>query len=358
MSEQPEKAGPDNPFLLESQQDGSKIPVEGDIKVGRDPACELVLNCDRCSRVHALFALDDGALWVEDRASTNGTFVNKQQISERTRLQDGDMVQFGDSRFRVIAPAPTTTDDDNPATVKASRESLLRMLEGADKAVEAAKSLSSSDPGQATRTASADSEPGSDSEIKAPVRKKGGKMPSIPHSWADADRLEQASHTSVFVRGSKDGDNSGTGVLHPLEAIAQARLNTPAHMAIFVGLKKPVQGKLFELDTAEGAKKWEIGRGAKADIDIDDVSVSGRHAQVIHEKGRWKIVNMMSVNGTFVNDRKVLSAYLNARDVIRVGAVELVFDARIKGAKGPAPSSQKGGFWSWLRRLFGRRKRQ
>jgi pSer/pThr/pTyr-binding forkhead associated (FHA) protein len=71
------------------------------------------------------------------------------------------------------------------------------------------------------------------------------------------------------------------------------------------------------------------------------------------------VVNLMSVNGTFVNGRKVLSAYLKTTDKIRLGNVELAFDA---GEAGEMPRARGGngkrGLWSRLgaalKRLFGR----
>ncbi|MDZ7687086.1 MAG: FHA domain-containing protein [Gammaproteobacteria bacterium] len=391
MNDKRHETGLEDQYFLENQTDGSKTAVEGEMKVGREPGCELVLACDKSSRVHAELSVDDEGLWVEDRQSTNGTFVNNGQISERTRLDDGDVVQFGDSRFRVVAPAQPAPEADGMKTVVASKDSLLRMLGDEEKSGSAAaeeaeaarpgkakkakkaktsqKKKKSSKPAESTpadqspdadgapapsgqpraRSESAKpagpKEPESVSEPEeqevAPGRPGAGDNPSIPRSWADADQLEQRSHTAVFVRGSEDASDTGSGALHPLKAIAQARLNTPADLAILVGLTEPVRGTLFKLSRQGDTGKWEIGRGADADINIEDESVSGRHAQLIHERGRWKIVNMMSVNGTFVNGRKVLSAYLNARDVVRAGGVELVFDARIKKSGSRSRTKEK-----------------
>lgn len=425
MNDQRHEAGLEEQFFLEHQGDGSKTVVDETMKVGRGSDCDLVLTCGKSSRIHAELSVADGELWVQDQDSTNGTFVNNRQIDEKTRLEDGDVVQFGDSRFSVVAPAKPEPEADDDKTVVASRESLLRMLDEEEKAAseksearsdakpseeQESKSAESGQESRGTQEAQeaqeadkADSPPekkepsaseksapsdespadvgdgkatvdgapakaaGSEKDEKPPEPKKqaarpsgskGGSNPSIPRSWADADRLEQASHTKVFVRGSEETNDSGSGKLHPLKAIAQARLNTPADLAILVGLTEPVRGTLFELDREGGKKKWEIGRGEDVDINIDDTSVSGRHAQLIHEKGRWKIVNMMSVNGTFVNGRKVLSAYLKARDVIRAGGVELVFDARIKKSRASSreqqASARRGGLLSGLSQWMGR----
>jgi pSer/pThr/pTyr-binding forkhead associated (FHA) protein len=69
------------------------------------------------------------------------------------------------------------------------------------------------------------------------------------------------------------------------------------------------------------------------------------------------VVNLMSVNGTFVNGRMVLSAYLKTTDKIRLGNVELAFDAGDDIARGGAGGSGSGPLarlGAWLRGLFGR----
>ena len=74
-------------------------------RVGRHESSGLVLNSAQVSRHHAEIDLRAGALVVKDLASTNGTFVNHQSISE-IQLRHGDIVHFGDQEFRVIEERP------------------------------------------------------------------------------------------------------------------------------------------------------------------------------------------------------------------------------------------------------------
>lgn len=66
----------------------------------RDEA-DLTLDSLAISRVHARVTHKDGAFWVEDAGSSNGTKVNGTKISAPTRLATGDEVQFGDARFEI-----------------------------------------------------------------------------------------------------------------------------------------------------------------------------------------------------------------------------------------------------------------
>jgi pSer/pThr/pTyr-binding forkhead associated (FHA) protein len=55
------------------------------------------------SRVHAAFSYQEGVVYIEDLASTNGTRINGfQLVPNRTyRLRDGDELEFGRARLVV-----------------------------------------------------------------------------------------------------------------------------------------------------------------------------------------------------------------------------------------------------------------
>jgi predicted component of type VI protein secretion system len=67
------------------------------------------------------------------------------------------------------------------------------------------------------------------------------------------------------------------------------------------------------------------------------------HTILVVENGRWKVVDQMSTNGTFVNGSKAVAAYLNSGDKIRIGTVECTFQLPTGGAKGPAATAASGG---------------
>ena len=69
--------------------------------VGRQPGCCLQLNFRTISGHHADLQVERGQLWVIDRKSTNGTYVNGRRISEPTPLREEDLVQFADIAMRV-----------------------------------------------------------------------------------------------------------------------------------------------------------------------------------------------------------------------------------------------------------------
>ncbi|MDH3217516.1 MAG: GGDEF domain-containing protein [Candidatus Krumholzibacteria bacterium] len=69
---------------------------------GRDIHCDLALDLSTISRLHAELVRDDqGHWWVQDRKSTNGTFVNERRV-KRERLSDGDQIRFGEVIFKFL----------------------------------------------------------------------------------------------------------------------------------------------------------------------------------------------------------------------------------------------------------------
>lgn len=71
------------------------------ITVGRDIANDIMLNDQQVSRRHARFSRNPQggptSFIIEDLASSNGTFVNKERLTEPRVLKHGDVIEFGDS---------------------------------------------------------------------------------------------------------------------------------------------------------------------------------------------------------------------------------------------------------------------
>lgn len=90
---------------------------------------------------------------------------------------------------------------------------------------------------------------------------------------------------------------------------------TSADRACLVVIYGPELGKRASL----GCGAFEIGRSSRADLTIDQESISRQHARIAFEGGCHVIEDLGSTNGTFVNDRSVTRALLDDGDQIKLG---------------------------------------
>ena len=79
---------------------------------------------------------------------------------------------------------------------------------------------------------------------------------------------------------------------------------------------------LFALGEREG-QSLHIGRSPASDIQLEDPSVSRRHAVVAHRGGRAVLLDDRSLNGIYVNGQRVSEAVLRDGDWIAIGHVSL-----------------------------------
>lgn len=67
-----------------------------------------------------------------------------------------------------------------------------------------------------------------------------------------------------------------------------------------------------------------IGRGSRAHLPLTTEKASRAHAQIERVDGAWRVVDLESANGTFLNgERLTAPRALTSGDVIGVGEVEL-----------------------------------
>ncbi len=63
--------------------------------VGRAASCVITVDDTYVSQQHARFFERDGAWYVEDLGSTNGTYLNDQRVTQAAEVHAGDVVRLG-----------------------------------------------------------------------------------------------------------------------------------------------------------------------------------------------------------------------------------------------------------------------
>ena len=83
---------------------GTSFPLDAVTTLGRDVNNSIVVEDPFASTDHAVLTFRGRAWYVEDRESTNGTFVNGSRVAGVAPLGFGDTLQVGQARFRLERP--------------------------------------------------------------------------------------------------------------------------------------------------------------------------------------------------------------------------------------------------------------
>ena len=129
----------------------------------------------------------------------------------------------------------------------------------------------------------------------------------------------QAETTSVFradlLKEMESGSAAGS------DASVAGAENLAEGQALLVVKRGPNAGARFLLDQPTTT----AGRHPEADIFLDDVTVSRRHAEFRAKDGQFEVVDVGSLNGTYVNREPRNSQELTNGDEIQIGKFRLVF---------------------------------
>ena len=74
-----------------------------------------------------------------------------------------------------------------------------------------------------------------------------------------------------------------------------------------------------------------LGRHPDSEISLDDITVSRRHAEIEHRADIWLVRDAGSLNGTYVNHRRIEETPLAHGDEVQVGKFRLVFFSKSEG---------------------------
>ena len=123
-------------------------------------------------------------------------------------------------------------------------------------------------------------------------------------------REQPADATLAFVPEPRDEDAA--------DALADVGADGPALVVRAGG------GRVGESFLPQG-ERTTIGRSPDCEIFLDDVTVSRRHAVLVQRDGGVFIEDQGSLNGTYVNKRRIESARLEEGDEVQIGKYRLTF---------------------------------
>jgi pSer/pThr/pTyr-binding forkhead associated (FHA) protein len=86
------------------------------------------------------------------------------------------------------------------------------------------------------------------------------------------------------------------------------------------------EGETITLD----ADVLTIGRSPQSDLFLDDVTVSRHHARVLRDEGGLWVEDLNSLNGTYVNRKRIEQQRLFDGDELQIGKFKLVFTEQVE----------------------------
>jgi pSer/pThr/pTyr-binding forkhead associated (FHA) protein len=134
--------------------------------------------------------------------------------------------------------------------------------------------------------------------------------------------------TSTINLGLRSVDSSDA-----LEQLTDEERNVISQLnpesAMLIIHRGPNRGERFLLNSPETS----IGRSGDNDVLLDDVTVSRKHANIRRAGERFELIDLGSLNGTYVNNNSIARATLNSGDEIQFGKFHMLFVQKIGNSK-------------------------
>jgi pSer/pThr/pTyr-binding forkhead associated (FHA) protein len=157
-----------------------------------------------------------------------------------------------------------------------------------------------------------------------------------------------ASSPAPIVRGDK---TTQLDLSHITRGVTEEQARAAAMRPVTASLeivRGPFTGASFQVDRAV----CSIGRADDNDIRIHDDTVSLSHATLLRKAGVWFVVDLRSMNGTYVDGSRVSGEReLHPGACVRLGAVELMFRA-IDSVERKEEEAPRTGLWAKLKGLL------
>jgi pSer/pThr/pTyr-binding forkhead associated (FHA) protein len=136
----------------------------------------------------------------------------------------------------------------------------------------------------------------------------------------------ETTATITFGAPSKETELREERSLNDADAAAVDAL--PPGSALLVVQRGPSAGSRFLLDT----DVVSAGRHPDSEIFLDDVTVSRRHAEFRRGATGYRVADVGSLNGTYVNRDRIDEVELQGGDEVQIGKYRLVYFASHSGA--------------------------
>ncbi len=129
----------------------------------------------------------------------------------------------------------------------------------------------------------------------------------------------------------------------PSTDLASFETHRPDELKRVVVVEGPDEGKVFELDP-NAPSRMLVGTSPACSIVLTDPTVSRRHAAFDPTaNGAYRLTDVGSTNGTFVDGVRVVDAYVRGGELVRFGGTAVRLEADAGAEHAPLPSAMRFG---------------
>jgi len=320
----------------------SKLPII----IGRENTSDVTIEVDNISRRHLRVSREGDKYMVEDLSSSNGTYINNKRISSISQIKDGDEIALGpDVELRLVIP-------EVPKVVQNSDATVFGAGNAAKEAPKGDATAFMGGPVASDRTMAFQDAPVIPESPPRLVINESGQEPKVITLTADRIRIGRNDDNDIVLNNTfvsrhhaeleKRGQDyyivPSANVSNPLlldsePVMKPTRLNHGAK--IRVGGYGP--GESISLDYLSPAadsqraikftdnKLMSIGRDKANTIMLPAPSVSRFHAEVEKVGQRYRVRDLRSSNGTYVNGKAITGeVWVQPGDAIQIGPFRFV----------------------------------
>lgn len=316
-------------LFLRSVETNKVYSIYGEMIIGRELDCTVVIKSPNVSRYHAKILVAPNAIYVEDLNSSNGTFVNGRRIHARTPLGVGDQLKFDDLAYRITTASAGRADVTQMG--KSNLEPKTQELQEPESEIIPAHiptpvHTPTPPPGPSPiREAAAQHSPAIANS--APVKPNDDIDP-----FAEINSVQASNPLPIPSMKAKESDSDRTEILNisqrsSIRAMSEqfnSDLNIGAGPRLVV-MTAPIRGQVFPLGVGEHGNEWILGRADDANFHVKVSSVSRYHAKITKVFNGHQITALDASNGMLVNGVEKKQAMLNHKDTILMGRIKFVY---------------------------------
>jgi ABC-type multidrug transport system ATPase subunit len=305
--------------------------------IGRLPGAEseIIIDAPGVSRRHVQISRRDNQHIIEDLNSSNGTYLNGERLSAPAQLRSGDVIGLG-LAIKLIYSEPALTEIQDvrdylpasPEVPSGVAETMIGEALPAEAQLETPPQLVVTVAGDAPEVFILTNDIitiGRDQNKDIVIASK-----IVSRSHAQLERTAGGYQINVSPQAGNPVYIDGYPATAPRQLHHGDKLRIggqdPGSMVTmaYISPAEAIAPEAMEI-TFDEKSLITIGRDPANDIVLDMPQVSRNHAEIERVGQRFRLIDLNSSNGTFVNDEQIVEeAWLKPTDTVRIGSYRFV----------------------------------